>query len=636
MCGIIGVVNSKESVDTNKFKELVDSMYHRGPDAFGVVHEEKFSFGSRRLKIIDLDKRSDQPMSDYDNNIFITYNGEIYNYLELKEELEEENHLFKTESDTEVILESYKEWGTESLQKLNGMYAFGLYDKEKNDFYLVRDRLGIKPVYYANIDEKFIFCSELKGIINYPGFKKELNLKAVSCFLSYRYCIGKETYFKDVYQLEPGYYIKIKGGKQEIIKYWDIDPTKKKLFLTKKDKRYIKSLLFDSVKRETISDVPLGAYLSGGIDSTTILCAMSQSIKKPVETFTVTFNEKGYDETHYAEIASNHFNAHNTKLLVDSKDTLKSMKELIRFKDQPLGMHNEIAVYLMAKELKKHVTVVLSGEGADEIFSGYGRIFRSPFEYKKLKFINHFPKFVQKKLCDTFGVNEKDLWRDSELSYFVSKYSYFPVQEKYEIYNDEMKKVASYDRHIIELFEENFNQSKRCNPYDRVSYFFEKIHLPGLLLMMDATAMAASVETRVPFVDHRLVELLFQVPARYKVKWKSFGHFISAIFKPVEKFSELDDTTKFILKDIMKDDVPKEIIEREKMVFPVPLNEWFKGEFNEIMKKELLSDDAKIKMIFDQEKLKKWIEEKEKGNDERFGRKMWLILNLEYWLREYF
>ncbi|HUS49420.1 MAG TPA: asparagine synthase (glutamine-hydrolyzing) [Candidatus Paceibacterota bacterium] len=636
MCGIIGIIHDKkEKINKNNFKVLVHSLKHRGPDDWGILHEEDFSFGHRRLSVIDLSKNARQPMSDEEKNIFITYNGEIYNFLEIKDELIKKGHKFQSKSDTEVIIESYKEWGINCIKKFNGMFAFGLYDERKNEFYLVRDRLGIKPVYYSNFDNKFVFCSELKGIINCPSFKKELNFKAVSCFLSFRYCLGRETYFKNVFQLEPGHYMKIKNDRQQIIKYWDIDLGKRKKWMDKKYKRKIKHLIEDAVKKRTISDVPLGSYLSGGIDSTVILDAMSKNSSKPVKTFTVSFKEKGFDETYYSSLAAKKFKAENLKLTIEGKDYLKHMRELIKYKDQPLGMHNEVAVYLMAKQLKKYVTVVLSGEGADEIFSGYGRLFKSPFDYYKLKIIEKFPEFIQKRLIKITNL-DKNLLGKTQLDFFLTKYSYFPLEEKNEIYNEEMKKIANNDKHLIKLFKEKFKEAKSRNFYDKINFVFEKLHLPGLLLMMDATSMATGVEVRVPFVDHRLVQETFNIPSRYKIKWKSLRDFFRALLKPSDDFSENEDTTKFILKEIYKKEIPEEIIERKKMVFPVPLNSWFKEDFNKLVKKELLNKNSKIKLVFNQEKLKNWIEKKEKGNDPIYGRKIWLILNLEYWLREYF
>ena len=250
MCGIIGVIHDEKN-KTNKpsFKKITHSMRHRGPDDWGILHDKNFSFGHRRLSIIDLSKNGRQPMSDVEKNIFLTYNGEIYNFQELKRELIQKGHKFQTKSDTEVIIEAYKEWGIDCVKRFNGMFVFGLYDKKNKEFYLVRDRLGIKPAYYSNFNNQFVFCSELKGIINYPKFKKELNLKAVSSFLSFRYCLGKETYFKNLYQLLPGHYIKFKNNKQEIIKYWDIDLKKKKGWLSKNYKKTLKSLIDDSIKK---------------------------------------------------------------------------------------------------------------------------------------------------------------------------------------------------------------------------------------------------------------------------------------------------------------------------------------------------------------------------------------------------
>jgi len=641
VCGIIGVLGfeenqNKEIIDKKDFLRLVNSLKHRGPDDYGVMHEENFSFGHRRLSIIDLSEKGRQPMFDWEKKVCITFNGEIYNFEQIKEELVKRGHRFNSKTDTEVILESYKEWGIKCLSKLNGMFAFGLYDLEKKEFFLARDRLGVKPVYYSEIENKFVFASELKGIVNFPKFKKELNLRAVSCFLSFRYVVGSETYFNGVYQLEPGHYISLSNGRKKIVKYWDINLKSKKHILSRSGKKKIKSLIEDSVQIRTISDVPLGSYLSGGIDSTIILCAMSKNTNKPVETFTVKFKEKDFDESFFSDLAAKKFKAKNTMITLSGEDYLEHTKELIRFKDQPLGMHNEVAVYLMAKKLKKHVTVVLSGEGADEIFGGYGRLFRSPFDFYRIKIIGFFPKKLRSKLVKIFGLDGKFL--DKNLfQHFMMQYSYFPIEEKNQLYSASMKLVADNDKEVIQLFRDKFTESKNRNYYDKIFYVFEKLHLPGLLLMMDATSMATGVEVRVPFTDYRLVQESFNIPTRYKLKWRSLKDIFLSLLKSSSEISENNDITKFILKDIFKNEIPSEIINRKKMVFPVPLNSWFRKDFSKFVRKELLAKNSKIKLVFNQDKLRKWIEHNEKNeNDERYGRKIWLILNLEYWLREYF
>ncbi len=637
MCGIIGIINhnTKDVVDHDIFKTLVDSLAHRGPDDWGTHHDSNFSFGHRRLSIIDLSRRARQPMVDWNGKVYITYNGEIYNYREIKDELRRRGRKFLNDSDTEVILEAYKEWGIGCIDKFIGMFAFGLYDREREEFYLVRDRLGIKPVYYANVNNKFLFCSEPKGIIHYPGFKKELNLRAVSCFLSFRYCIGRETYFKGVFQLEPGHYVKVKNGRQQVVKYWDIDLNKRKMWLSQAYKRRLKLLIADAVKKRTISDVPLGSFLSGGIDSTIILKEMSNIVGGPVKAFTVTFDEAGFDESYYSDLAAKTYKAEAIKININGEAYFEKVKELIRYKDQPLGYHNEVASYLMAKELKKYVTVVLSGEGADEIFSGYGRLYRSPFDYKRLEIIERLPKKLQNILIRITGLNEKYLGK-RKIDHFLMQYSYFPIEEKNEIYNENMKKAARNDEHIKKIFEEKFEESKHRSYYDQISYVFEKLHLPGIMQMLDATSMATAVEIRAPFVDHRLVQEAFNIPTRYKLRWKSLADFFKSLCKPAEVLSENHDITKFILRELYRDEIPREILERKKMVFPVPLTLWFKGDFSAFIRKELLSENSKIGMVFDQNKLQRWIGKKEKGDDQRYGRKMWVILNLEYWLREYF
>lgn len=586
MCGILGVINldGKQNINKPKFRYLNNLLKHRGPDDSGILHEKEFSFGHRRLSIIDLSKKAKQPLYDHKKQVIITFNGEIYNFLKIKDELISKGHKFKSNSDTEVILEAYKEWGIKCVDRFNGMFAFGLYDKSKREFYLVRDRLGIKPVYYSKLNGKFIFCSELKGIINYPNFKKELNLEAVSCFLSFRHVLSNETYFKNVYQLEPGHYVKIKNNTESLHKYWDIDLDKLPKHLSKKKKQQFKNLIEDSITKCMISDVPLGAYLSGGLDSSIITTIMAKNSSEQIKTFTVKFKEKGFDETKYAKKVSKKINAKNIEINVSGKDYLKNMKKLIRYKDQPLGMHNEVALYLMAKKLKKYVTVVLSGEGADELFSGYGRLFRSPFDYKKIKLIEKLPRYFREFLIKRFNLDKKILGK-TELEHFLMNYSYFPLEEKNQIYNDKMKKETKNDIKLFELFRSKFNKAKKRSYYDKISYTFEKLHLPGLLLLMDSTSMAASVEVRVPFVDHRVVQESFKLPLNYKLRWKSLKDFLKGLSKPSSELSENNDTTKYILRELFNKELPKEVLERKKMVFPVPLNSWFKNDFNEVIKK---------------------------------------------------
>lgn len=637
MCGIIGIVGSENAhmISETCFTNLVNKLTHRGPDGLGLFFHTLFYFGHRRLKITDLTDHGKQPMSDHSHTVYITYNGEIFNFLELKAELKQKGHSFYSSSDTEVILAAYKEWGIKCVERFNGMFAFGLFDITTKELYLVRDRLGIKPLYYSIINGLLVFSSELKGIINYPGFNKQINYRAVSCYLSYRHVLGSETMFANVYQLEPGHMANFRDGELTVSKYWNIDLSKKVEPVDKFSLELFKELILDAITISLSGDVEVGALLSGGIDSSIILSSSSQCGKLPVQSFTATYKEKEYDETYYSTLVARMFNSKNTLITISSKDYLANFREYIRYKDQPAGMHNEIATYLLAKEVKKNVSVVLSGEGADEVFSGYGRIFRSPYDYKRYKVISRLPRSLAKSIKKFLHIkSEEKIF--SFFDYFMSCYSYFPLEEKLKIFNDRMKEAIDRDKYSETEIQECFGECINRDPYDQLNYFFVKIHLPGLLSMMDATTMASGLELRVPFLDHRIVEKSFTIPHEQKIAWKSSLHHCLSSFLPVDYFSERCDRPKNILKNLFRNELPDQVINRRKMGFPAPLNEWFANDLKECVQQDILSADAKINCMFDINKLKEWIKEKEQKKDKMLGRQLLMILTLEYWLQEYF
>ncbi len=637
MCGITGfyTLRGKHRIDKRVIKIMTSSLKHRGPDDFGIYVDEKIALGHRRLKIIDLTNKGRQPMSDSNREVFIVFNGEIYNFLEIRKELIKNGYKFNSKSDTEVIIYAYKEWGIDAIHRFNGMFAFGLYDKEKNLFYLVRDRLGIKPLYYTIFNNKLIFSSEIKSILKYPMFKKEPNLEAISSYLSYRYVIGEETFFKNIYSLLPGYYLKIEEGKISKVEYWDIPIIKNKKDMGKEYyMKKLKELLIRSIKLRMISDVPLGAFLSGGLDSSIIVAIMSQIKKEKIKTYSIAFKQKEFNELNYAKLIADRYKTNHREIIIDAKKYLKTMKELIRYKDAPLAVPNEIPLYLMSKVLKRDITVVLSGEGADEIFYGYGRLFRSPFDYYRLKKI---PYSIRKLFFKSLIKKYENRKLDNEIDHFLFLYNYFPLNEKKFIFNKYMNELIKNDYKLRKIFYSYFNRITNLNYYDKISYVFEKIHLVGLLGRVDNSTMATAVEARVPFVDHNLVEFAFSIPHKYKLKWKSLFLFLKAIFKNTDEISENLDTTKYILRETFKKDIPLDILKRKKKGFPVPLDLWFKGDFINYARNMLLDKNARIKKILDQKKLGQWIEKNiAKGDEDKFGQKLWMILNVEIWLREYF
>ena len=640
MCGVVGILNFEKTNNVKKkvLSSMTNSIAHRGPDDSGTIILKNAGLGNRRLAIIDLSEKGHMPMHDEKKELWITFNGEIYNYMEIRKELLGKNYKFISNTDTEAILKSYKEWGPDCLKKFNGMFAFAIYDTKKNELFIARDRLGVKPLYYSKLNGALVFASEIKAILRHPGFKRRINLMAVSSYLSYRYELGTETLFQGIFKLMPGHYMVVKGNILIIKEYWDINLSKrnkgKSFGYYKKE---LKRLLEDSVKLRMISDVPIGAYLSGGLDSSIVVALMSKNSNRKIKTFSIGFKEQGYNEFEYARQVAKMYNTEHKEILLSLEDYIKTMKVLIRYKDLPLGVPNEVPLYLMSKELRKYITVVLSGEGADEIFSGYGRIFRSPLDYKKLSMIKHIPFFLKKSIFKQFMEKYGNRQFASEMDHFLYNYSYFPFEEKKLIFNSKINKIINNDKFLTGIFSEHFNKAKDEPYYKKIWYVFEKLHLPGLLQRLDCTTMAASVEGRTPFVDYRLVEFMFTVPSKYKMKWKSFLEVIKSWNETSDEISEKRDKTKYLLRETFRNILPKAIVERKKQGFPVPLDVWFRGSIGKFAKKELLNSNSKIRMIVNQKNLEKWIDSNLKNSkDSSFGQKLWMLLNLEYWLREYF
>ena len=639
MCGILGIVNIKnrEKVTIGLVKKLTNLMKHRGPDDFGFFSEDSIGFGHRRLSILDLSKKGNQPMQDRDKNIVITFNGEIYNYLEIREELLKKGYKFNSNTDTEVVINAYKEWGIKSLKRFNGMFAFALHDKKEKTTYIIRDRLGIKPLFYAFFDGRIIFASEIKSIVNFPKFKKSPNYKAISSYLSYRYVLGKETLFENVFKLEPGSYMRIYDGFVNVIKYYEL-PRKIKKISYVEAKNKVHDLLFDSVKKRMISDVPLGAYLSGGLDSSILVGMMASIDKSRIKTYTIGFKGGEFNEFEHSDIVAKMHNTQNKKIILNASTYLNTMKKLIKVKDLPLGVPNEVPLYLMSKELKKDITVVMSGEGADEIFSGYGRLFRSPFDYYRLNFVKLLPNFLRQFFFKSLMQKYKGRFFSSQQDHFLYSYNYFPLEEKNNLFNSFMKKEVKSDYYTNNLFKSEFKKLSNLSYYNKIPYIFERFHLPGLLARVDNSTMATSVEARVPFVDHRLVEFALTLPVSFKMVWNSFTDSFKGFFLSSSEISEHLDQTKFILRDACSKYIPKHTLKRKKVGFPVPLHQWFTGDFIAYTKKMLLSQKSMIRKVIDPKKLNSWIDFNQKNPemDKQFGQKLWMFLNIEIWMKHNF
>ena len=642
MCGILGQVDylSTSAWNESKFTKALSLQKHRGPDDSGVVVGEDFIFGHRRLSIIDLDSHAKQPMTSSDGEVILVFNGEIYNYQELRKDLVKKGYSFSTKSDTEVLLYSYYEYGIECIQNFIGMFAFAIFDNRTQKTFIVRDRLGVKPLYYCKIKDTITFSSEIKSILELADLDVALNIKAVSSYLSFRYPILDDTFFESIYSLPPAHYIELTQDSFLIKEYWSLVDRFKEQKEDKGEEFYLNKLQYlleSSVKYRMISDVPFGAFLSGGVDSSIVTSIMANESKDPVNTFTIGFDEPEFNEFSYADIIAKKYNTNHHKIVINSADYFNNLNQLIKYKDAPLSVPNEVPLYIMSKELKKYITVVLSGEGADEIFAGYGRIFRSPHDLYRIQNIDSLDlsseekdklciNFIKKYIVDSF---------ESDVDHFHTVYSYISFPEKKELLNP-LIPLDDIENDFLDKFIYLFNEIKDETYYNKMMYVFEKIHLVGLLHRLDTSTMAASIEARVPFVDHRLVEFAFSIPFKYKIKWcKDGGKYKSRVLMSNE-ISERYDIPKYILKKAYENELPKDILYRKKAGFPVPLHDWLGGKFRKYAKKILLSKAAKNRKIYNIDNIKKILDSDELHADHGFAMKIWMLVNLELFSREYF
>lgn len=642
MCGIAGIVsaNINENINLELIEKMTNSLVHRGPDGYGIFHDRGVSFGHRRLSIIDIDG-GHQPMSSEDQNVTVTYNGEIYNFQKIRKELQGLGCQFKTRSDTEVILHCYQKWGIESVKRFNGMFAFALWDSYKRRLYLVRDRMGVKPLYWTKINNKLVFASELKAILLNPEFNREVNLNALSSYLTFRQAVGEMTFFNGVKKLMPGHYMIYENGNISIKKYYEL-PIRENNEDLGEDyyMEGVEDLLNNSIKNRMISDVPLGAFLSGGLDSSILVALMSQMSKHKIKTFSIGYQDNDYNEAEFAHLVSKYCNTNHTEILITHNDYLDQWQELIEHRDTPLSIPHEVPLYQMSKILKKDITVVLSGEGADELFGGYGRVQRSPMDWKKIAF---FRKLLSPLISDKISKYSQNnslaslLSIDSHIKHFFHIYNWVPFHEKLDLFTKEVNHILLEDKITIDTFSKTFKKTEHIDPYDQILHVFQKIHLSCLLERLDMMTMATSVEARVPFVDdHELLEFVIHMPFHYKIKWNSKLSKIRALFYSSFKVSEWLDTNKYLLRMLGAKVLPSKIAFRKKLGFPTPLDNWFETGMINLAKDILLDNMTQRRGIFDIKKLEQYLINKQNIPYDFYGKKIWMLMNIELWFRKFF
>jgi len=599
MCGIAGIY-SKSSIENieDRIDKMNETIIHRGPDAGGYYIDDLYlALGHRRLSIIDTHEHANQPMHSVSRVWHVVFNGEIYNFNEIKVEL---NYHFRTSSDTEVIIASVEEKGVDwFIEKANGMFAIAIYNSDTNDLFIIRDRLGIKPLFYFYDHEKIIFSSEIKAILSSGLVDACFNELAVDEYLANRYVRSPYTFFKEIYQLEPGSYLKIDGQlNMEFVKYWQLPSefNSSKHYNEEDLEKQLREQLVKAIKYRLIADVPLGTYLSGGVDSS-LITAISAIVKNErINTYTIGFPE--LNEFDYANIIAKKYETVHHEIIMEKKDYLDNWERLINYKDAPLGVPNEIPLAIMSSKLKEKITVVLSGEGADELMGGYGRIFRSPFDFENSNTPLSFYEF------------------------FIKEYEYVPRELRDFLLNTPKNYRNEFDEKIGKQFTQRTNE-------ENVFKFFHEYHVRGLLQRVDMTTMQTSVEARVPFLDHKLIEFVYSnIPYDLKLKWNSKLEEERAKKINSIKYSEILDTPKYLLRELAYKYLPKEIVERKKVGFPVPLTKWF--ENLEQLANEMLPNANWLK----QDVIKNLIEKSKK--EVRAGQVLWMFINIEMFRKNYF
>ncbi|WP_085300418.1 asparagine synthase (glutamine-hydrolyzing) [Cognaticolwellia mytili] len=628
MCGILGISSVDSIVDKSRIKLMRDTMPYRGPNSNGIWfdNEEKIGLAHLRLSILDPTPAGHQPREEASHNCVISYNGEVYNYLEIRTDLEAKGYTFETGADTEVVLKAYIEYGVDCLQHFNGMFAIAIWDGNKQELFLARDRLGIKPLYYLQNEKEFIFASETKAILKGLEKKPALNTQLIDSYMSFGYIPGENTLHQGIKRLMPGHYaiLKNNAGKSNeltITQYWDLQ------FDNSQDKGFdyyvdgSKKLLDSAIDLRLRSDVPLGIFLSGGIDSSAVVGLLADRVEEPLKTFSIGYDfGKGFDETPYAQIIADKFKTDHHEIKITPAQFKEFIPEYISLMDEPVTEAAAISLFFVAKLAKEKVTVALSGEGSDEIFAGYDL-------YQYMNVLDKYRAVVGQTGSNFFaGIANKVFGESHKVSKYLTmatlpiekRYkgmSTYPDHQKEALYTAEFKAEIEQSDQITsrDYTEGLFEKTKGEDTLSKMLYFDTKTWLvDDLLIKADRMSMAASLELRVPFLDYRLVEFAATIPSKHKIK-KGEG--------------------KYPLKKMMEGILPNDIIYRKKMGFPTPLKLMFQNELRGYAENLLLSEETILHQFFKKSRIKQLIVE---HNNDKFDhhKTLWQLVVLEEWLRK--
>ena len=657
MCGLVGLLLKEKKHNYNFFNQMVNTISHRGPDYTDtwISEDNKVLLGHTRLSILDLSKNGNQPMTSFSGRYVIIYNGEIYNHLEIRKLIEEKNKNFnwKSQSDTETLINSFEVFGVEeTLKKSKGMFAFALWDKKNQEMILARDRMGEKPLYYGWTKENFVFASELKAIKKFPGFDNQLSEDAISSFFQFSYIQGPSSIYKHIYKLEPGKILRIKkkesyfpyeinelnssSGYVSLKNWWSLEDTHNNLSSKNyysselKSSEYLEKLLLKSVKSQLISDVPIGCFLSGGIDSSLITALMQRESDKKIKTFTIGFEDKNFDETIFSRKIAEHLNTDHNELKLTDRDAYDLIPSLPKIYDEPFADSSQIPTYFVSKFAKTKVSVSLSGDGGDELFGGYNRYFWSRKIWKKISFL----PFPLRKIIGNLLLNcPKAFWGIVEKSFLFQgdKMSVSNLNDKSKKLATRLKSINNLDDLYLSLISEwreedkilinpsfkdfnffkKFSKNLNLNYAEKMMFLDKKTYLSDdILCKVDRASMANSLETRAPFLDNEIVEFASNLPTNYKIR----GY-----------------KGKIILRNILKKFVPEKLFDRPKMGFGIPLNKWLNAGLKEWVFDTLNINKIKSEGIINHLVLEKILNEHFTGKRD-WETKIWIVLMFQSWL----
>ncbi len=625
MCGIVGIVHRDERpVDAALLGRMNEAIHHRGPDEEGTYLKGRAGMAMRRLAIIDL-AGGQQPISNEDGTLWIVFNGEIYNFRELKERLEKLGHHFRTDCDTEAVVHAYEQYGTDAPKHLRGMFAFAIWDERKGELFLARDRVGKKPLLYAQTEGKLIFGSEFQALLLHPEVGRDVDREAIHHYLSFMCVPAPMTAYRQIRKLEPGHTLRYtRDGEIKIERYWQPDFSKKIDISEEEAGERVLEILRDAVRVRLMSEVPLGAFLSGGVDSSTVVALMSEVSPTPVKTFSIGFEEQDFSELHHARRVAEHVGAEHHEFIV-RPDALEVLPTLVEHYGEPYADSSAIPTYYVARETRKHVTVALNGDGGDESFAGYERYAAMRLSERYRKLPNVLRERVIRQAVDLLPSSELKRGRVRNLKRFlqaaslppVERYlrwvSVFDVGAKADLYTDEFRHETE-GADVRQWLAPWFARANGAGVVDASLLTDTMTYLPNdLLVKVDIASMAVSLEARSPFLDHHVIEFAASLPENLKLRGL---------------------TTKYLLKRSLKKLLPSDNLTRKKMGFGVPVGHWFRGEMQPFLREHLLSEKASRRGITRPEVVTRMVEEHTRGAKD-YTHQLWTLLMLELWFKRF-